>query len=439
MADPDVLAQGAIASLFSYLHRNQVSNDIATLPPILVARARLSSTRAVVTVARDVCGSIRAALQIFRLTGHSSAHMGLAALTNVGAGLLASPLGGVMAERMDRRRLMMACDLVRLSLVLALPWTDRVALLLALAGALSAATAVFSPARQAMIPALVPTQKLDLANSLIGGSQSAIFLLGPLLGAWLYVAGGLRPVVTLDAASYLVSFALLWGLGPRVEPRRLAPEQRRFWRDLAEGVTQVGRRPDLALLLALSMAAGLAVGVVIPLLRPFVGDSLSEGDATYAVILGCFGIGGLVGPWLAMLAMRWIGLGRALLAGFLIEATLMLIWSRTGDVAVNGAVFGVWGAFVFALIPCEHTYLHAQTSPALMARTFALMDQAMYATQIVGGVIVIAVGNAVRPSTLVTVVAVFYLAVVVARWRSSGARLVRSVGRLTDPAPRPSE
>jgi predicted MFS family arabinose efflux permease len=380
------------------------------------------------------------ALQIFKVTGHSSAHMGLAALTNVGAGLLASPLGGVAADRMDRRRLMMACDVVRLPLVLALPWTEHVALLLALAGALSAVTAVFSPARQAMIPALVPAQKLDVANSLIGGSQSAIFLLGPLLGAWLYVAGGLRPVVIVDAASYIVSFALLWGLGPGVEPPRPAPGKRRFWRDLTEAATQVGERPDLALLLSLSMAAGLAVGVVIPLLRPFVGDALGAGDATYAVILGCFGIGGLIGPWLAMLAMRWIGLGRALLAGFLVEAVLMLIWSRTGNVAVNGAVFGVWGAFVFALIPCEHTYLHARTSPALMARTFALMDQAMYATQIVGGLIVIAVGNAVRPSTLATLAAVFYLAVVVARWRSPGAHLVRSVGRLTDSAPaRPSE
>lgn len=377
-------------------------------------------------------------LQIFKLTGQSSAHMGLAALTNVGSGLAASPLGGVLAERMNRRILMMGCDLVRLLLVLALPLTDRVWLLLALAGALSAVTAVFSPARQAMIPALVPTRKLALANSLASGSQSAIFLLGPVLGASLFVAGGLRPVVTVDAASYLMSFALLWRLGPAAgRPEPASAERTGFWRDLAEGVTQVGRGPDLALLLTLSMAAGLAVGVVIPLLRPFVTDALGAGDATYALILGCFGLGGLVGPWLAMAAMRWIGLGRALLAGFLIEAAVMLIWSRTAVPALNGAVFGVWGAFVFALIPCEHTYLHARTNPVLMARTFALMDQAMYATQIVGMLVVIAVGNRVRPQALVTAAALLYLAVVAASWRSHGARLVRGLGRLNEPVPGP--
>jgi predicted MFS family arabinose efflux permease len=377
-------------------------------------------------------------LKIFKLTGQSSAHMGLVALTNMVSGLVGSALGGVLAERTNRRILMMGCDLVRLLLVLALPWTDRIWLLLALAGAVSAVTAVFSPARQAMIPALVPTQKLDLANSLVSGSQSAIFLLGPILGASLFVAGGLRPVVTVDAASYLVSFGFLWGLGQVSVPPAPAPaEQRRFWHDLAEGVTQVGTRPDLALLLTLSMAAGLAVGVVIPLLRPFVTDALGSGDATYAMILGGFGLGGLVGPWLAMIAMRWIGLGRALLAGFFIEAALMLIWSRTTVPALNGAVFGVWGAFVFALIPCEHTYLHARTNPALMARTFALMDQAMYATQIVGGLVVIAVGNKVRPSTLVTTAALVYVAVVAASWRSQGSRLVRSVRRLNEPVPGP--
>jgi predicted MFS family arabinose efflux permease len=181
------------------------------------------------------------------------------------------------------------------------------------------------------------------------------------------------------------------------------------------------------------MAAGLAVGVVIPLLRPFVTDALGAGDATYALILGCFGLGGLVGPGLAMVAMRWIGLGRVLLAGFFVEAAVMLIWSRTTVPALSGAVFGVWGAFVFALIPCEHTYLHARTNPALMARTFALMDQAMYATQIVGMLVVIAVGNSVRPQALVTAAALLYLAIVAASWRRSGARLVRGLGRLSEP------
>jgi predicted MFS family arabinose efflux permease len=381
------------------------------------------------------------ALQIFKLTGQSSAHMGVAVFTNVGSGLAASPLGGVLADRMNRRNLMMGCDLGRLLLVLALPLTDRVELLLALCGAVSAVTAVFSPARQAMIPALVPMQKLDLANSLISGSQSAIFVVGPLLGASLYVAGGLRPVVIVDAVSYLLSFALLCGLAQKAgqsRPARPAPaEQHRFWHDLAEGVLQVGRRPDLALLLRLSMAAGLAVGVVIPLLRPFVGDALGSGDAMYALILGGFGLGGLIGSWLAMRAMRSIGLGRALLAGFLIEAILMLIWSRTTVPALNSAVFAVWGAVVFALISCEHTYLHARTSPALMARTFALMDQAMYATQLIGALVVIAVGNRVRPSSLVTAAAVVYLAIVAASWRSAGARLVRGLRGLDDLATEP--
>ncbi|MBI3735167.1 MFS transporter, partial [Candidatus Sumerlaeota bacterium] len=90
-------------------------------------------------------------LHIYRLTGKNRSFMGLTALAGLVPMLVASPLGGIWAEKYDRRRVMILNDLFRLPLVLLMAWTDQVWVILALQCLISASTSAFNPSRQSII------------------------------------------------------------------------------------------------------------------------------------------------------------------------------------------------------------------------------------------------------------------------------------------------
>src|SRR5439155_9209867 len=130
-----------------------------------------------------------------------------------------------------------------------------------------------------------------------------------------------------------------------------------FLGDLVGGWRYVSAEPDLLLIGTLTLTAGTALGLLVPLLRPFVDQALHGGDLTYARLVGAFGLGGLVGPWVGYRAGRALGSGRALLLGFAVEATLMLLWSRVTSPLYSYAILFIWGANIFAMIPCQTTYV----------------------------------------------------------------------------------
>jgi MFS family permease len=364
-------------------------------------------------------------LQIFALSGGNVVHMGLTTLAGALPGLLVAPAAGVLADRVDRRRLMIACDLARIPLVIALGATARVPALLALTGAIAACTTIFTPARLACVPALVPPERLPLANSLAGWSQSAILLLAPIVGAALFVSGGLRRVAVVDGASYVISLLCLLALGPIAAVSASPPRRGAWFGDVLTGLRYMRDRMDLWALLRLAVAAGLAIGVVLPLLRPFVATALRADDRAYANLLVSFGLGGLIGPALALLAMRRLSIGTAVLIGFAIEAAVMLLWARTTTPLGSAVVFGIWGMFVFALIPCQHTYLHRRVPDRYMARSFAAIDQAFEGAHIIGSGLVVLLGSRMSPARLVATAATVYLAVVALSALGRGGRALR--------------
>jgi MFS family permease len=364
------------------------------------------------------------ALYVFRMTGHNAAYMGLSALSALVPIVLGSPLGGVCAERYSRKWVMIANDLVRIPLVLLLGATNRVWTLLALQSGIAASTALFLPSRQAIIPELVAPEQLNLANTLNSVAHSMVHVLGPILGALLYVAGdGLRWVVALDASTYAASALLLLTIDYR---RAAQPSEREsMLAEIVSGFRYVRRSSDLLQLLVLSLSAGAAVGILLPLLRPFVGEALQGDDSTYALVIGSFGLGGLIGPLVGYLAGKYIGYGRTVVFGFLFEAALMLIWSRVSSPWLSSAILFLWGINIFAMIPCQNSYLHSHVDKQYMGRTFALLDLATFAPEIAGAGIVALIGSRVSAAQAVTAAAALYLCVVLLSLPSRGARVLR--------------
>jgi MFS family permease len=215
----------------------------------------------------------------------------------VGALLLASslprflgPLAGVVADRVEQRRLMVLCDLgnaaifsVVAGLAPSFGW------LLALVAASAVLDTLFTPAGRSAIPSLVHADELVQANAWMGTSLNLQVALGTLLGGALVAAIGIRWTLALDAMSFAISAALLIGL-PRM---RVATGSHRdgFLAVGRQGIsyawrTRIVRTFVIVLFLGVAFAAVDNVALVF-----LVRETLGGGPAAFGLVSAAFGIG----------------------------------------------------------------------------------------------------------------------------------------------------
>jgi len=184
--------------------------------------------------------------------------------------LLLGPYAGVIADRVDRRRVMLFADITSAILLGGLAaWlivdpTPPIALVFVTAGSLSLVNVFFAPAKSAAIPRLVPTDRLMEANALSAATQNAMPILGlafsgTVLGLLFQVAEDwfFFAAVTANALTFLVSAGYIARL-PRIRPDRPdGPPQ--AWADTRDGFRYVRRHPILLSVLASSALMNLAI------------------------------------------------------------------------------------------------------------------------------------------------------------------------------------
>ncbi|MEA2565839.1 MAG: hypothetical protein QOD49_1016 [Actinomycetota bacterium] len=202
--------------------------SVAALPPV-ERRIRLSAplrhprflllmTGTTVSLLGDGVFLIALTWQVYLLSNAPSA-LSFVGIAISGPQVLFLLLGGAVSDRMDRRGVMLASDLVRGTVLVAigmLTVTGRLRLshVYVLGGAYGAASAFFGPAYEAAVPDLVPAQLLVQANSLDQLARPlALALAGPALGGWLIGAWGAGSAFLLDAGTFAFSVAMLVAMG----------------------------------------------------------------------------------------------------------------------------------------------------------------------------------------------------------------------------------
>jgi MFS family permease len=201
------------------------------------------------------------------------------------------PLAGALADRVEQRRLMAGCELgqaIVIGLVaFLLPPMVVLVPLVAMAGLLATA---FVPAGRSAVPALVAAADLTRANALLSTALNLQVALGSALGGLAVARAGPRWALAADAATFVVSAALLSRL-PRLHPARTGRPPTGLLADTLAGLAYVARTPQpralvLGLLLVVSFAAVDNVALVF-LVRGSLGGSASA----YGATLACFGVG----------------------------------------------------------------------------------------------------------------------------------------------------
>src|SRR5215218_1481463 len=248
-----------------------------------------------------------------RVSGGSGAAVSLVMVARVVPGFFLATVGGVIVDRFDRRRVMVACDFGRAGLLALLPFVDSLVGLVIVSFALEILSLLWGPAKDASIPNLVDTKQLTSANSLGLFAAFGTFPVASLVFALLsYAAAGLsgfaafssldvdREFLALwvDGVTFLVSAAIIWRLPiPRTTLHRQG--ERVDWtatlRDISEGLGFIRHNRVVR-----GVIIGIGVGIIgggamIPLGPVFSQDVLGGGSAAFGLLMTALGFGAALG------------------------------------------------------------------------------------------------------------------------------------------------
>lgn len=219
---------------------------------------------------------------------------------------LLSPYAGTVADRVDRRTLMVICDVVSAALIALLllvrsdstAWISLVAI-----GGVAAAKAFYAPASQAALPNLIPTADLPTANALSGAAWGVMLAVGAALGGLAAEAFGTSWCFTIDAVSFLISAALVASARKPFSENRT--NQREPTAREAIGETIAYARADPRVIALLTCKPGTALGNGVIALFPLLGAQVFHvGGTGVGLLFGARGLGALIGPFIGRRFLR---------------------------------------------------------------------------------------------------------------------------------------
>lgn len=312
---------------------------------------------------------------------------------------LLAPFTSLLADRFDRKRVMVVADAVRVVMVVAAAlviWRDGPPLAVyALAVGTAVAGTAFRPAQAALMPSLANHPgELTAANVAASTIESVGFFAGPAIGGLLIAVSGISAVYLFDAGTFIWSAALVLGLHPvagaELQPDAAEPAvpetvvaepvaRKNPFAGVGDGYREIFRNRDIRLLVGLYCAqtvvagASLVFGVAIAL------DLLKMGQGGVGVLNSAVGVGGLIGGFVALLLSQRGKLARDFGLGVILWAAPLLLiaaWPTLASALIALAVVGLANSVVDVN---AFTILQRLVPDALMGRVFGAMESAIVA------------------------------------------------------------
>jgi MFS family permease len=367
------------------------------------------------------------------LTG-SGLYGGLVLATDTGTLALLLPYAGTVADRLDRKRILMTTNVAAVGGILLLfavrtPGTAWLAVVAV--GAVAVAKAFYSPAASAALPNLVEPADLAAANAVAGSAWGTMAVVGASLGGVLSAAFGPYVSFGIAAGALALGALITWRIRrPLQQPRDPDRQAPRAWAAIGDSLRYIGSRPRVLALVTVKSAVGLGNGVlaVFPLLAGLFG----AGGIGAGLLFAVRGAGALVGP----LLMRRVLTNRSwLLPGLAISMSAY-------GLAYLGVSVSRWFPLVLALVFVAHLAggtnwvmsnyaLQGEVPDGLRGRVFAtdmmLATLAISVSQLVAGALVDSLDPRVLIASCGTVTLLYAIG-----WRLA-------TRRLATPAPLPDE
>jgi len=312
----------------------------------------------------------------WELTG-SAFWVGMVAFCDLAPAVIVSPFAGAMADRVDRVKLAMWTQLAIAVQALAVAgitasghMTIFILLGLEVIGGIAASFA--QPARQTLMPGIVPRADLPAAVAANSLCFAVARFIGPALAGPVIALWGVVPAIAANAVGYLISGLSLLLLRVAAAERQGHPASASLWGEVTAGIGYAARHKGLGPLLLFAALAAILLRGVQEILPPFVAWVFGRGAESLAVLTACFGVGALIaGLWVAQ---RGRLEGTTRIAVFAVGAQAL---ATAGFVATGWFPLGMLCAALIGAAASMHgvsaqTLLQSSTDPAYRGRMLSL-------------------------------------------------------------------
>lgn len=340
-----------------------------------------------ISVAGDWVLLTAAAIVVFRETSSTTAVsilLGLAAVPVV----LLGPFAGAVADRYDRRLIMMVADVLNAAALLTCLGIVAAGHVLPgvylAVGAVATVSTFHRPASEALLPNLVSADGLGRANSTIRLATRLAQIVGPAVAGGLITAGGVRLVLAADAASFLISGGLVLFIAASAAKPAPDGSSHSPFRAAAAGIGYARRRANVRTVIFAIGVISLVGPVVNAGTITLVSDELDLPDNRYALLLAIEGAGALV------LALAFLALGkrlRVLPAGagaLIVTGVSAVLLGAAPDLWTAGVAMALQGAGVVGMQVGLASYLQRETEDNFRGRVMSLVSMVASFAALVG-------------------------------------------------------
>jgi MFS family permease len=353
-------------------------------------------------------------------------YLGFVGLVRATPALLLSGIAGTLADRMDRRRILVVAQIVMggSALVLGvLAATHAVTIweVMALAAVSSAGQAFDAPTRQSLVPHIVGKRALMNAIGLNSAAFNGPAIIGPALAGLLVAAVGIVPCFYLNAASYVAVLVAVWMMSPK--PPMARDRRSGFRADLLAGFKYVHGRASVLALLVLSMIFAVVGRPFIQLLPAFAKGVLHAGPAALGVLGSSAGAGALCGS----ITTAFIGLkhrrGVLLLVCGAVAGAALFAFSQARALPWAGAALVFVGVAINLFMGMANTLLQWHTDLEMRGRVMSLFTMTFLGLMPLGTWLLGTVASFVTlPVTLAAAGAIIVVACVAFSFGGAGIR-----------------
>jgi predicted MFS family arabinose efflux permease len=308
-------------------------------------------------------------------------------------------VGGVLLDRLPLRSVMILADIGRAATFFGLgflalnPSASTLATVFVLAFVSGTFSAAFQNGLYALIPSIVDSEHLAVANSRIAMSQQVALVVGPAMAGAMAATIGLAPGFAVNGLSFLVSALSVWMVGS-IPPRVARDQRSRFLEEAAHGLRFLWSEPRLRASTLAAAAANAAVGFIESTLAVLATDVLGAEESSFGLMLAVLGLGGIVGAALAPRVGRLIGLGRSMTVGLLLFglAFWALIHQRFGFSALF-LLFAMFLGISLVNVPLV-TIRQSYTPTAMLGRVITAARTIGWSTLPLGSLVGAALADA---------------------------------------------
>jgi MFS family permease len=306
--------------------------------------------------------------------------------------VVAGPIAGVLLDRFDRKRIMIASDAIRAVVALAFVFTigqPRPWLLYVLSAALMFASPFFTSGRAAILPTIASEEELHTANSLTQTTGWATLTAGTLLAGYSAAQLGYKWAFIINSLSFAFSAACIWRIATAggFRPSRGGPEGKvEPWREYRDGLVYLRSVPLMMGIGMISVGWALGGGAAQILFALFGEQVFHRGPAGIGGIWGFAGIGLLAGGALAHFAYQrpnFIAYKRAVTVSYIVHGAAYMVFSQasTYSLALVAMMFSRIGMAVTSVL--NNYQLLRHTPDQFRGRVFATMESLRWSMMIV--------------------------------------------------------